>query len=262
MVSKSSLSRSDISEAKFKHQVDKAFRKNKFVVINLFNEREDCQRFIVDPALMAFNYHHNYDDLQFTYLDVFKLFDTARPDEIPYTISTKSVKLVNSHNNKSIELDYRPYLDTSNKHPDLLKKSNVDRIYNLFLETDPTKNKEYLQWIISLYVRILKDRVPRRGFYSSFDGNGGAAYLFFEDLIKLKESLRVFHKLKKSNVLTTEQKDIYNYRSIEKFVETVFIAEIPESDDKTMEILSAQLIDIKRYDKGDAEFILKKKYPR
>lgn len=241
MVSKSTLSRSEISEEKFKHQIDKAFRKNKLILINLFNERNDMHRFIVDPALMTFNYIFQYNNINFTHLDAFGVTKNAEADETPFSITTKSVSTVHSRDeNKSIELDYRPFLDNMSKHPPLLENSNVESIYQLFLDTDPTPNKEYLQWLITLYVRILKDRVPRRGFYSVYDKSGGVGYRFFEDLVKVKESLTVFHKLKKSNVLTTKQKDIYNYNTIEDFVETVFIAEIPEADDNTMEILTAR----------------------
>lgn len=70
---------------------------------------------------------------------------------------------------------------------------NKDIIWELILKTDPTKNKQYLQWIITK--GILK-------------WSNKSFYLFKQDLPTLTSLLVSYDKLKRMNKLRPEHKDI------------------------------------------------------
>lgn len=72
--------------------------------------------------------------------------------------------------------------------------ANLDEdIWNELVKTDPTKNKQYLQWIITKGIKSWKSEGSR---------------VFLEDLPKIQEDLIKYHTLKTKNKLKPEHKDI------------------------------------------------------
>lgn len=96
----------------------------------------------------------------------------------------------------------------SKKYGNLVETSdrNRDLIWKLILNADPTKNKQYLQWIITK--GILK------WSHKSF-------YLFKQDLPTLAASLLTYDKLKRMNKLRYEHKDINRIKNDDELFDVV-----------------------------------------
>lgn len=245
-----SLTRQQVSQQKFQHQILKAFRKGKLIEITYTppatsNDLYDglsptaspkTRRIILDPALLLFIADVEHIGEPDPFFEGSMLIgkslqrDTKerKPEEpISERFSVRVSPQAKLHSDKVWEL---------------CTKASVDGIYKRIEDADPTPNKEYVQWILGLYTRVLKDRTPKTDFMQPENQMGGFAYLFFEDLVKLPDSLRYFHKVKGSKILTLEQKDIYGYHSINDFIETVFLS---QKDDPTLatnptDVLSAK----------------------
>jgi hypothetical protein len=227
------LTRNQVSQQKFQHQIAKAFRKGKLIEIrytplptsdNLFDGLSPKTRnIIVDPALLLFtadmaaindNFLGGAMMVSKTLLRDTKERKPDEPISVRYNIRVTPQSAYHAQ-----------------KVWELCVKASIDNIFKKIEEADPTPNREYVQWVLGLYTRALKDRTPKTDLMLPENNMGGMAYLFFEDLVKLPESLRYFHKVKNSKVLTLEQKDIYGYRSINHFIETVFLS---QKDDLTI----------------------------
>lgn len=96
----------------------------------------------------------------------------------------------------------------SKKYGNLVETSdrNRDLIWKIILNADPTKNKQYLQWIITK--GILK------WSHKSF-------YLFKQDLPTLIASLLIYDKLKRTNKLRPEHKDINRIKDDDELFDIV-----------------------------------------
>jgi Leucine-rich repeat (LRR) protein len=96
-------------------------------------------------------------------------------------------------------------------------------MFNFFIECDPSMNKEYVSWFVNLYKYIIKRR-----FRKLNDPTIGDNFLdlehsvFFEDLrSKVRDALETFSFLKKTNVLSLENRDINNFKVLSDFVNMV-----------------------------------------
>jgi hypothetical protein len=96
-------------------------------------------------------------------------------------------------------------------------------MFNFFIECDPSTNKEYVSWFVNLYKYIVKRRINLMKDPSIQDEFLDLEHsLFFEDLqSKVKEALETFSFLKKTNVLSVENRDINNFRTIADFINMV-----------------------------------------
>lgn len=199
-----SMTRSQYSALKFKHIVSKAVRKDKLIEV-VYDSKKLC----VDPALFNFNVRISSfteaNILNFSYLETPLFMRTKEDGSIEYTPSDKDGFIWG-----------------------ICERSSSSAVFNLIDGSDPTPNKEYVQWMLNLYTRILKDRSPKTYiFHVDMDENklGGFAYLFFEDLYKLPNAITYFNKVKHSKALTPEQRDINNYRTIDSFIKMAFLSE-------------------------------------
>jgi len=84
------------------------------------------------------------------------------------------------------------------------KKLNK-RDFDKLAEVDPTKTKESLEWLIRKYLAEKGDN-PRQ---------------WWEDSYKITEALELFSKVKKSNRLEPNQKDINQYKTTSDFIKTM-----------------------------------------
>lgn len=96
----------------------------------------------------------------------------------------------------------------SKKYGNLVETSdrNRDLIWKLILNADPTKNKQYLQWIITKGILKWSNK--------SFS-------LFKEDLPTLTASLLTYDKLKRMNKLRYEHKDINRIKNDDELFDVV-----------------------------------------
>ncbi len=104
-------------------------------------------------------------------------------------------------------------------------KTPMELLFNFFVECDPSHNKEYVSWFINLYKNIIRDRID--DVYLASKENSVAEIRpeyqnFFEDLqSKVIEALEVFSFLKKTNVLSIENRDINRFKDVNEFVNMV-----------------------------------------
>jgi Leucine-rich repeat (LRR) protein len=62
--------------------------------------------------------------------------------------------------------------------------------------------------------------------------------LFFENLYKVSDALKIFHRIKNTKLLHGEDKDIYTYRSVEHFVGVVFSTNIDTNAEINTDVLN------------------------
>lgn len=234
-MSDEALTRQKYTELKFNHQIEKAHRKGKLVELyypeGYHREGGEYVTYVVDPALVLFKCMLLDKDTQF------RMRITQRRNIIP----DSPVKCYT----------FNP--DRVNVGEDVLlnavRESTSAGILTLIMDADPTPNKEYVQWILTMYTRVLKDREPTSGFDDDANKMGGDSFLFFENLAKLFDALTTFHRIKGTKLLAPDQKDIYTYRSIDLFVATVMTAQIVPVDapitgtDNTINVLSSKELD-------------------
>lgn len=113
-----------------------------------------------------------------------------------------------------------------------IKSKTFDDVFDFFLETDPTKNKEYVSWIISLYKNILKksvakikgelDLMKQQALLDEYKKNNRDHYLFYEDLYSsVNTYLSVYNEYKKRNIIKLEYRDINKFKDYNSFVNYV-----------------------------------------
>lgn len=243
------LTRAQVSEQKFKHQIAKAFRKGKLVEVlyqpknnDIYDTVQKPECIIIDPALLLFECNlleTENDDAFLSWREI--VYDYLRIDPVP----KKEVEPVSLRFYILNTTEIINGVSASKRLWELCKLASVDGIYKKIEESDPTPNKEYVQWILALYTRVLKDRTPKTSFTMEENKLGGFAYLFFEDLHKLPDAIKFFHKIKNSKALTVEQRDVYAYKSINNFIETVFLsqAESTAPDAIPTNVLNARELD-------------------
>jgi hypothetical protein len=221
------ITRKQFAEMKFNHQVQKAYRKGKLVEVSYWVENNETV-LLVDPALVKFIYsmgeanglvpfEETYDSLLIRFIPR----QQKKPDVVTRAFSLQS--------NKPDDFVWG-----------ILQKCATKEVYKLLVESDPTPNKEYVQWILTMYTRVLKDREPRTSFDSAENIMGGFAYLFFENLYKVSDALKIFHKIKNTKLLNADQRDIYTYKSIDHFVEVVFSINIDAPTEINHDILNVK----------------------
>ncbi len=95
-------------------------------------------------------------------------------------------------------------------------------LFNFFIECDPTPHKEYVSWFVNLYNNFIKRYIKQKS-ESLLDVNLSIEHsIFFEDLYsKATEALETFTFLKRTNVLSVENRDINNFKDINDFVNLV-----------------------------------------
>lgn len=223
-----SVTRQQFAEMKFNHQVNKAYRKGKLNEV-VYTKDVTEVNFIVDPAFVNFMYDmHPVAATDPDHIMMLLRF-TPKQQKNPDSVSRVfGVRFENVND---------PVLD-------VLKQCTTQEIYKLLVEVDPTPNKEYVQWILSMYTRILKDREPKTNFDALENKLGGFAYLFFENIYKLSDALKIFHKIKTGKTLNADQKDIYTYRSVNNFVDVVFAAQSQVPSEINLNVLSAQEVEM------------------
>jgi len=100
-----------------------------------------------------------------------------------------------------------------------------DALFNYFLKFDPSPNKEYMQWYINLYGDLCRNRpqiTKQNKTNEQFsEKTVSAENLFFEDLGKIAEAIEVFIFLKKTSVLSNQQRDINQYKTYNEFINTI-----------------------------------------
>jgi hypothetical protein len=112
-------------------------------------------------------------------------------------------------------------------------------MFNFFVECDPSPNKEYVSWFTNLYRNIVKRIIKKREDPDSQDESLTLEHsVFFEDLqSKVKESLEIFSFLKKTNVLSVENRDINTFKNISDFIEVVKPYKIIDGGDDSVHTL-------------------------
>lgn len=135
-----------------------------------------------------------------------------------------------------IDISFLKFLSHVNLDIRTLGATFKDAIFNYFLKFDPTSNKEYLQWFINLYGNVCKDRpqihMTNRTNENFSTKTVSSEVLFFEDFGKISESLEIFTFLKKTNVLSHQQRDINQYSTYKSFINTIKpYAPADENDD-------------------------------
>jgi Leucine-rich repeat (LRR) protein len=219
-----SITRKQFAELKFNHQAQKAHRKGKLVeVAYKVSPDEPPTVLLVDPAFVNFMYDMNPSTAD----DSDHILLLTRLTSLPqknHDVVSKIFELVPKGAEDAI-------LET-------IQRCTMQDVYKAIVEADPTPNKEYVQWILTMYTRILKDRVPKTTFEAEENTLGGFAYLFFENLYKVADALKIFHKIKNTKLLSTDHKDIYTYKSIEHFVEVVFSVNLDVSTEINPDVLN------------------------
>jgi hypothetical protein len=222
------ITRKQFAEMKFNHQIQKAYRKGKLTeVLHTVGDVET--KVLIDPAFVNFVYDMSpavvSDPDHILFLTAF----TPRQQKTPDTVSRLfGVQTKNEQTSAVWEA---------------VQKCTTQEIYKLLVDADPTPNKEYVQWILTMYTRILKDREPKTNFDAAENKLGGFAYLFFENIYKLSDALKTFHRIKNTKLLNADQKDIYTYRSVDYFVEVVFSINTEIPTELNLNILNAQEIE-------------------
>lgn len=84
------------------------------------------------------------------------------------------------------------------------KEKVGDKVFQQIMETDPTYNKQYAQWIFNLFLKV--ETEERRK-------------IFLEDLYKTKEDLSIFYKYK--DRLSVELRDINRFKNTEELYHSV-----------------------------------------
>jgi len=87
-----------------------------------------------------------------------------------------------------------------------------DYVFNKILDTDPTRNKTYSQWLLNQYVKTVVKPFPELKPGQFNPEKGTAQRVFLEDLNGIEEALLVFDRFKKR----FSEKDINKY-TIPKF---------------------------------------------
>jgi Leucine-rich repeat (LRR) protein len=218
-----SITRKQFAELKFNHQAQKAYRKGKLVEVMYKVGDSEPMVLMVDPAFVNFMYDMNPNTQDDSDHIVILTRFTSQPQKNRDSVS-KVFELTHKGDN-----DYLW---------DTVQRCCMPNVYEAIADADPTPNKEYVQWILTMYTRILKDRVPKTTFESEENVLGGFAYLFFENLYKVADALKIFHKIKNTKLLSTDHKDIYTYKSIEHFVEVVFSVNLEISTEINPDVLN------------------------
>lgn len=231
MASDEALTRQKYTELKFNHQIEKAHRKGKLVELHYPIDNSNYNIHVVDPALVLFRCMMLDKDTQFRMRITQRR--NSNPDS-PVKCYTLNPDRVNAGEDVILNI---------------VGEASPAGILKLITEADPTPNKEYVQWVLMMYTRILKDREPTSGFDDEANKMGGDSFLFFENLAKLFDALTTFHRIKNTKLLSQDQKDIYTYRSIDSFVATVMTAQIVPAEiqtsgaDNTINVLSSKELD-------------------
>lgn len=219
-----SITRKQFAELKFNHQAQKAYRKGKLVEVIYKIGDDDPAVLMVDPAFVNFMYDMNPNT----------------QDDSDHIIILTRFTSYPQKNRESVSKVFELTPKGDNDHLwGTIQKCCMPNVYDAIVEADPTPNKEYVQWILTMYTRILKDRVPKTTFESEENVMGGFAYLFFENLYKVSDALKIFHKIKNTKLLSTDHKDIYTYKSVEHFVEVVFSVNLEVSTEINPDVLNA-----------------------
>lgn len=141
-----------------------------------------------------------------------------------------------------------------------------ESLFNFFIESDPTKNKEYVSWLISLYKNILKKYVQYKSEKQDTTINPAISEAlqewktFFEDVhSKVNYSLIKFTQFKQSNILDVVNRDIRSFRDYNSFVS--FIHSFKATDENSEDILTLRELNCLRnyknniLDSGKAELV-------
>jgi hypothetical protein len=153
------------------------------------------------------------------------LFDVFKKD-YDKAIKAKVLAIESKPKNKSEALDYfDPYFTSfytnffGLNNNEINGETSMDKVFNYFVNCDPSPNKEYVSWFLNLYRNNIKIRTLSVERKIPTDPT---VAVFFEDLqTKVTESLEVFSFLKLTNVLSVEARDINRYKSIHQFVNMV-----------------------------------------
>lgn len=217
-----SISRQEFTKLKFDHQVKKAYRKGKLMEVVYVNGSEE-NMVLIDPALLNYQYDkHPASIKDFEHTVLMMQFLNAKQTN-PRTVS--KIFKVNAVGNPIDGLS------------DLLMQGDVEKVFDLIIDSDPTPNKEYVQWLLIMYTRLLKDREPETTLDSVENKFGGFAYTFFENLMKLQEAFKIFHKFKTTKLLFGDDRDIYTFKTVDDFVHKVFALDIQAPAELNMAIL-------------------------
>lgn len=126
---------------------------------------------------------------------------------------------------------YSFYLNELKPNNLITGKTHIELLFNFFQFCDPTPHKEYLTWLITLYRRLCKGKL----WESTGEGNDTVETLgnvFFEDLYtKVKGALEIYSFLKRTNVLSVENRDINRFKEYNSFVNMVAPYMVDEDDD-------------------------------
>jgi len=120
-------------------------------------------------------------------------FDIFNEEELSEILSSNSssdspvnVYPINNHKNETIALKF-VYLPTEEKKRVSIKITISEKLFALALNTDPTENKIFVQWILNSFTRLIKDD----------DDIKGAIRFVDEDLIQAKKYLLLFESNKR-----------------------------------------------------------------
>lgn len=124
-----------------------------------------------------------------------------------------------------------------------------DAIFQYFLDHDPSHNKEYVSWFINLYADLCKERpqiTQRNKTGERFVMPTIAREkLFFEDFGKIADAIETFDFIKKTKILTTEQRDINTYKTYHDFINTIKPYMLTDVDDDSNSVHTLSPSEIK-----------------
>lgn len=117
--------------------------------------------------------------------------------------------------------------------------ASLDGLFDLFILVDPTPKKKYVQWFVKLF-KYLHTEALNTIYICEKDGRdtpnvygiGSNMYLFFEDILKLSDSIETYEYLKLTKILKVDEKQInqvYDYKELIDLVQP-YQARIDESD--------------------------------
>lgn len=169
--------------------------------------------------------------------------------------SLEELSHILSNENNVIDLGFIKFFKELGSLGDILKNTYgdtgliKDAIFQYFLDHDPTKNKEYVLWYINLYADLCNARPQITRINKSGERYSKSTLnhekIFFEDFGKIADAIDTFNLIKKTKVLSTEQKDVNKYKNYHDFINMVKPYSYGDADDDSNKIHTLNPSEIK-----------------
>jgi hypothetical protein len=94
--------------------------------------------------------------------NIFNLKDDYTETDLNEITSHNNFKSINGHNNNVLALRCAYEIKKTKPNGSEVIKTNLDiyisdNVFNIIIKSDPTLNKIYTQWILNLFLRLLKN---------------------------------------------------------------------------------------------------------